>query len=248
VTTSTPGTTQDQPSPLDSGGVRPPPGQRAGGAAAVYLAVALLLAIPYFLLVVDYPGAHTVADQVVLIAENYPSMYAMYLVTYVLFGIAVGVLALALGDRLRADAPVTVRVATLIGLSWSFVLMASGLIFAHGMTIVRGFAATDPERAVLTWQAVEPIAQGLGGAGGEVLGGLWALLVSLVALRGGALPKPLNWLGLVSGAFGLASVVPPLRHAAIVFGLLQIPWFAWLGVVLLITEDRRDATVRAAMG
>jgi hypothetical protein len=238
MTTIAPVTTQVRTPPMNTGDVRAVRGQRAGGAAAVYLAVALLLAIPYFLLVVDYPSAKSSADQVVLIVEYYPSMYAMYLATYVFFGIAVGVLALALWDRLRAEAPSTVRVATLFGLSWSFTLVASGMIFAHGITAVEGLAATDHERAVLTWQAVEPIALGLGGAGGEVLGGPWVLLVSLVALRGGALPKPLAWLGVVIGAVGFASVVPPVREAAMVFGLLQIPWFVWLGVVLMKNDPR----------
>ena len=83
--------------------------RKAGGVAALYLAFALLAAIPYFLVVVDYPGATTAADKVDLIVDHYPSMYAVYLLTYVLFGIAVGVVALTLGERLRPDAPATIR-------------------------------------------------------------------------------------------------------------------------------------------
>jgi hypothetical protein len=64
--------------------------QKAGGVAAIYLALALVAAIPYFLLVVDYPSATTAADKVALVVDNYASMYAVYLGTYVLFGIAVG--------------------------------------------------------------------------------------------------------------------------------------------------------------
>ena len=83
--------------------------QKAGGVAALYLALAYLAAMPYFLLVVDYQGATTAADKVALIVGNYASMYAMYLVTYVFFGIALGVLAFALlrqaaGRRARHDA------------------------------------------------------------------------------------------------------------------------------------------------
>lgn len=201
--------------------------------AALYLALALLAAIPYFLLVVDYPTATTAADKVALITDHYPSLYVVYLATYVLFGIAVGVLALSLHDRLRADDPVTVRVATLIGLLWSFALVASGMAFTYGMTAIEALAAN--ERAA-TWQAIEPIALALGGAGGELLGGLWVLLISLVVVRGSALPKALGWLGVVIGVVGLTSVVPPLHDAAVVFGLLQIVWFSWLGVTLVTTR------------
>ena len=223
--------------------------QTAGGVAALYLVLTLLGAIPYFLLVVDYPSATTAADKIGLVVDHYASMYAVYLATYVLFGIAVGVLALALHDRLHADDPVAARVATLIGLVWSFALVASGLIFAYGMTTIEALAASD--RAA-TWQAVEPVALALGGAGGELLGGLWVLLISLVVLRGSALPKALGWLGVLIGDGGLTSVVPTLARAAVGFGLLQIVWFVWLGVVLLksgtLPVDARSATTLQLAG
>ena len=65
--------------------------QKAGGVAALYLALTYLAAMPYFLLVVDYQSATTVAEKVALIVGSYPSMYAMYIATYVLGGIALGV-------------------------------------------------------------------------------------------------------------------------------------------------------------
>jgi len=197
----------------------------------------LLAAIPYFLLVVDYPSASTAAEKVALIVGNYPSMYAMYLVTYVVFGLALGVVALVLYDRLRGDAPFVARAAVVVGLLWSAALVASGLVTTYGMTTVEALAKTDRAQAALAWQAIEPVALGLGGAGGELLGGLWVLLVSWVVLRGGALSKAFGWFGVVIGVVGLASVVPPLHDAAIVFGLLQIVWFVWLGVALLRTKE-----------
>jgi hypothetical protein len=210
---------------------------KAGGVAALYLALALLAAIPYFLLVVDYPSASIAAEKVALIVGNYPSMYAMYLVTYVVFGLALGVVALVLYDRLRGDAPFVARAAVVVGLLWSAALVTSGLVTTYGMTTIEALAKTDRAQAALAWQAIEPVALGLGGAGGELLGGLWVLLVSWVVLRGGALSKAFGWFGVVIGVVGLASVVPPLHDAAIVFGLLQIVWFVWLGVALLRTKE-----------
>ncbi len=212
--------------------------QKAGGAAAVYIALALLAAMAYFLLVVDYMGARTAAEKVALIAANHASMYAMYLATYVFYGIALGVLAFALYDRMKDRAPAAMRAATAIGLLWSFALVASGMIFNYGMTTIMGLAATDQGQAQATWLAIESVAQALGGAGGEILGGLWILPVSLVALRSGALPKLLGWFGAAVGAVGLASVVPPLRDASIAFGLLLIAWFVWVGAVLMKTKAR----------
>lgn len=220
--------------------------QRAGGIAALYLAAAYVAAMPYFLLVVDYPGAITAADRVTLILGNQASMYGMYLVTYVVFGIALGVLGLALYGRLGPVAPFAARVATAIGLCWSFALIASGMVFNYGMTTVASLAQTDRAGAVVAWQAIEPIAQGLGGAGGELLGGLWVLLVSWIALRNRALPKILSWLGIAIGAAGLASVVPQLQSLAYAFGMLQIVWFAWLGVTMI--RERPEGASHRALG
>ena len=222
--------------------------QKAGGIAALYLALAYLAAMPYFLLVVDYPSATTAADRVALVVGNYASMYAMYLVTYVIFGIVLGVLALSLHDRLRAEAPFTARIATAVGLLWSFALVACGMVFTYGMTTIVALSKTDPAQAVLTWQAIEPVALGLGGAGGEILGGLWVLLVSWMALRGGALPKALGWLGVAVGTLGLTSVVPPLHDAGIAFGLLQIVWFVWLGLSLTSTRATASAVTEVGGG
>jgi len=216
-------------------------GQRAGGVAALYLALAYLAAMPYFLVVVDYPGATTVADKVALVVDNYSSMYAMYLATYVFFGIVLGVLVFALYDRLRAFAPSTMRIATAVGLLWSFALVTSGMVFNYGMTSIVSLADTDLTQARVAWQAIEPVAQGLGGAGGEVLGGVWVLLVSWVALRSGALSKALGWLGIAVGTLGLVSIVPPLHEAAYAFGLLQIVWFVWLGVTMTTKPAAAEA-------
>jgi Domain of unknown function (DUF4386) len=216
--------------------------QKGGGVAALYLALALLGAIPYFLVVVDYPGATTAADKVDLIVHHYPSMYAVYLLTYVAFGLAVGVLALTLWERLRPDAQASVRIATAIGLLWAVVLVGSGLIFTYGMTTVHDLASTDYANAVTTWRSVEPVALALGGAGGELLGGLWVLMVSAVVVRGDRLPRRLGWLGLVIGVIGIASVLPPLSDATVAFGLLQIVWFAWLAGVLLTTKATARTT------
>ena len=210
--------------------------QKAGGVAALYIALALLAAMPYFLLVVDYGSAATIAEKVALIVANYASTYAVYFVTYVFYGFALGVLAFALYDRLQAHAPATMRAATAMGLLWSVALVTSGMVWNYGMTTVVGLAKTNPTQAEVVWQSVEPVAEALGGAGGEILGGLWILLLSVVALRSGALPKFLGWFGIIIGVAGLTSVVPQLHDAAIVFGLALIVWFAWVGVILMRTK------------
>ncbi len=215
--------------------------QKVGGLAALYLAAAFVVAMPFFLVFVKYPSIVDPVEKVALLVRNHDSMRVMYLITYVIFGIVLAVLALALHTRLRDRAPALTQAATTVGLIWAVMLVASGMIFNAGVAAVVELHATNPAQAVSAWQAIEPVAQGLGGSGGELLGGLWVLLVSLAALRTGALPKVLNWLGVAIGAAGVLSVVPALNDVAYGFGLLVIVWFAWLGIAMLRTTSRAAA-------
>ena len=125
------------------------------------------------------------------------------------------------------------QAATAVGLIWAALLVASGLVFNAGMGAVVALYPTDPNQAVSMWQAIEPVSDGLSCADGEILGGLWVLLVSIADLRVGGFSRALGWFGVVVGAIGLASVIPPLTDLAILFGLAQIGWFVWLGFSML---------------
>jgi hypothetical protein len=48
--------------------------QKAGGIAALYIAVAYLAAIPYFLVLVNYPSVVDPVQKVILLRDNYLSM------------------------------------------------------------------------------------------------------------------------------------------------------------------------------
>jgi hypothetical protein len=156
---------------------------------------------------------------------------------YVFFGFFLIVFSLALYNRLKAGAPALMQVATVIGIIWAGSLIASGMIANAGLATIVPLYATDPAQAALTWQAIESVANGLGNANGEILGGLMTFLISLAALRAGELPKGLNILGLAVGAVGIITIIPALNALVAVFGLAQIIWFIWMGIVLL----RRNA-------
>src|SRR5665811_972155 len=118
--------------------------QRAGGLSALYLALAYLVAMPYFLIAVDYLNVTNPTEKVALLAEHQSSMTAMYLITYVIFGIVLAVLSLTLYRRMKDEAPVMMQAATAVGLIWAVVLVASGLVFTTAwrrsppsMTVIR---------------------------------------------------------------------------------------------------------------
>ena len=207
--------------------------QKSGGIAALYMAISHLIGIVIFLVILDYLSITDPAQKVALNVDKQMVIFSTNLLMYVFFGFFLIVLSLALYDRLKSGAPAIMQVATAIGIIWAGSLIASGMVANAGLATVVSIYAKDPAQAALTWQGIETVANGLGNANGEILGGLWVLLVSLAALRTGGLPKGLNTLGLLVGAVGIISIIPGLTDLVGVFGLGQIIWFVWLGIVLL---------------
>lgn len=218
--------------------------QRSGGLAALYLAVAYLVGLVLFIVVLDYVNITDAAQKVALIVEKQMVFFTTNLLLYVFFGIFLVILALALYDRLKAGAPALMQVATVIGIIWAGSLVASGMISNAGLVPTAALYAVDPAQAALTWQGIEIVADGIGNGNGEILGGVWILLVSLAALRTGGLPKSLTILGLLTGVVGIISLLPGLTDLVALFGLSQMVWYAWVGIVLLRSNAVAVATER----
>ena len=193
--------------------------QKSGAFAAFYLAAAYIIGIALFLVVLDYPSITDPAQKVALLVEQQAVIFWTNLLMYVFFGLVLVVLALALYDRLKERAPALAQVATVFAIIWAGSLVASGMVANAGIAPVLALYATDPAQAALTWQGFETVASGLGNGNGEILGGVWTLLISLAALRSGGLPKALNFLGLMVGALGIVSILPGLADLVGMFGL-----------------------------
>jgi len=215
--------------------------QKSGGIAALYMAIAHLIGIIIFLVVLDYLNITDPAQKVALNVDKQKVIFSTNLLMYVFFGFALIVLSLALYDRMKSGASALMQVATAIGIIWAGSLIASGMAANAGLATVVALYAKDPAQAIMTFQAIEAVTSGLGNANGEILGGPWTLLVSLAALRVGGLPKGLNILGLLVGAVGIITIIPTLNALTGVFGLGQIIWFVWLGIVLLRSDPSRTA-------
>lgn len=216
--------------------------QKFGGFAALYLAAAYLIGIAIFLVVLDYPSITDPAQKVTLNIDKQMVVFSTNLLLYVIFGFGLIVLSLALYDRMKSGAPALMQVATAVGIVWAGSLIASGMVANAGLATVVALYTIDPVQAVLTFQGIEAMANGLGNANGEILGGIWALLVSLAALRTSGLPKGLGILGLVVGMLGILSLIPISTVALVsLFGVIGVAWYIWLGIVLLRNNPGKPA-------
>jgi hypothetical protein len=217
--------------------------QKFGGFSALYMAVAYLIGMLLFIVVLNSFGITDPAQKVALNVDKQMVIFSTNLLMYVFFGFFLIVLSVALYDRVKSGAPAIMQVATAIGIIWAGSLIASGMVANAGLAAIVPLYAKDPAQAALSWQAIEAVVSGLGNGNGEILGGLWTLLVSIAALRAGGLPRGLNILGLAVGAVGIISLIPALTGTlGGVFGLSQIVWFVWLGIVLLRSNPVKKLT------
>jgi hypothetical protein len=204
--------------------------QKMGGIAALYAGVAFIVGMLGFLLVVGWPDDPV--QQVAVLVNNQVSLHILYVIVYQIWAVFLVVLTLALYERLKADSPAVMQTATAIGIIWATVVIASGMIFNIGMDNVVDLYGEDPAQATTVWLVIESVSDAIGGAN-EILGGLWVLLISWAALQSRGLPRALNYLGIVIGAAGILSALPGLGDVGLIFGLVQIVWFIWVGIVML---------------
>ena len=215
--------------------------QKMGGIAALYEAAAYIVGMIGFLTVVDVTSVADPVQKVALMADNLAFLYILHLIVYVVWGIFMIVLALALYERLKAGSPAIMQIATVIGIFWGCVIIISGMIHNVGMQNVVDLYGVDPTQAGTVWLMIDSVLGGLAGSN-EVIGGIWILLVSWTALRTGELSRVLNYLGVVVGVAGIISIVPALAEIFItIFALGQIVWFIWLGIVLLRSNPGKTA-------
>jgi hypothetical protein len=206
--------------------------QKMGGIGALIAAATFVIGLAMFATIFgDFVFAADSAAAVELIGDNQPALYAWNVTIMIVFGVALVPLVLAIRDRLDARSPLA-RVATVFGLIWSGAIIAAGMINNIAYGTVADLQATDPEMAATVWAGLDAVAKGLGG-GNEILGGVWVLGLSIVALRARLFPRWTNYLGVIMGVAGLMTVIPPLEAVGAVFGLGLIAWFVAVGITLI---------------
>lgn len=207
---------------------------KIGGAASFICAATYIFGFVLLLtlLAPSGYGSETADAEKILafINENTGLMLTWNLVIYVINGISLGVLAIALADRFPTVFQGFVRG---FGLMWATLVIAAGMVANVGISAALAKFSTAPEAAVQLWDTLSAVENGLGG-GNEIVGGVWAIVIAIAALSSGQLPRVFAWFSIVIGGSGLLTVVPQLGEApGAIFGLGYILWFVWIGFMLL---------------
>jgi uncharacterized protein DUF4386 len=209
--------------------------QKMGGIAALIDAATYLVSLGLFFTLLA-PMGNTDLDFGQFMAffiENQTLVFIWHLTMYMVNGVFLVILALALYERLKASSPAMAQTATVFGLIWAALVFTSGLITNHGLNVVVDLYGKNPAQAATVKLLLDAVTLGIDSSD-RFLGCLWVLLISWAAMRAEGLPKALNYLGMVLGVAGLISTAAPvLKDLGVAFGLGIIVWWIWLGIVML---------------
>jgi hypothetical protein len=209
--------------------------QKMGGIAALIGAATNLFALVMLITLApsgldsDDPGL-----AVAFFADNQAFMRVLNIVMYLVFGVSLIFLSLALYERLKAGSPVLAQAVTTFGLLWAFLVIVIGTLSINDVSTVVKLHGDNPAQAATVWLMLDSVETGLGGGGGETMvNALWFLLLGWAALRARELTRVLNYLGLVTGAAGILSVVLALPALTAVYAFGLIIWLVWIGIFML---------------
>jgi hypothetical protein len=207
--------------------------QKWGGIAALGHAAAYIVALVLGLILI-FPILNAAPDQYLkFLAANQALVYLWNLISYWGSAITLVIMVLALYEQLKGRSPALMQTATVFGLIWAGLIIASGNLMLHNLGVVAALYSNDPAQAATTWTALEAVENGIV-SGNELVGSLWVLLLSLAALRTGGLTRALNYLGVVLSVAGILTMIPALAETMImIFGPAMIVWSIWAGIIML---------------
>jgi len=209
--------------------------QKAGGLAALAHAFAylagIILAVTLIFPVLD----GDITRYFEFVRDNPYLMHGWILIAYWGSAIAVVFMGLSLYHRLNSGSPVLVQAATVFGLIWAGLIIASANLMLNDFRVITDIFAKDASLAPSAWTILEAVENGII-SGNELVGSLWVTLISIAALRKGGLPKALNILGIALGVLGIFTLAPNIADfmwVAFAFGMGMVVWSIWLGIILL---------------
>ena len=219
--------------------------QLFSGFSAIGEGIIYILAFLYFGAIWEFPHGGDSTQIMSFLREHQFSFSAINFLMYIVFGCLLAILVIGINQRLLDKCPALMQVATLFGAVWVGLVVASGMISNIGLASILNIASENPDKALEVWGVINIIVESLGG-GNELIGGLWVLLLSVAAVRAKEFSLPLNCLGVVVGSAGILTVYPA-EILTEIFGVSQIIWFFWLGVVLIRnTQANKTLTSDAA--
>ena len=178
------------------------------------------VAFIYFDAFWTYPFEGSPLEKMVYLAENQFAFSVIYFLLYAVFGIFLAFLVIGLYEQIRPANDAFAEAASVFGIARVALVIASVMLAHVGLPHAIDLMDLSPEDAFEMWRLISVLIESLGG-GNELVGGLWMLLISPAALKAKVFPQWLNYLGLIVGISGIATIYPDDVLTEI-FGITQI--------------------------
>ena len=206
--------------------------QKLGGFCSISLGLIYIIAFIVYGGILEYPKVNaTEIDRLNFLSDNLAILSTINLISYVLFGILLAVLVVSIHQRIKDQLPNLSILASVFGIIWVGLVIASGMIANIGLNSVVEIGIEEPQKAISIWTSIGIVSEGLGG-GNEIVGAIWVLLLSIAAFKQSFFSKLLIFLGLFVAFAGILTILPYDLFKEI-FGISQIVWFVWIGIALI---------------
>lgn len=206
--------------------------QKVGGFCSILLGAIYIIAFIVYGGILEYPKANaTEIERLNFLSDNYVMLSTTNLLSYVIFGILLAVLVVSIHQRIKDYLPNLSLLTSVFGIIWVGLVIASGMIANIGLNSVIEIGIEEPQKAISIWTSVGIVSEGLGG-GNEIVGGVWVLLLTILAFKYSIFSKPLNLLGLLVALAGILTILP-FDVFKEIFGISQIAWFIWIGIAMI---------------
>jgi Domain of unknown function (DUF4386) len=209
--------------------------QIAGGVSALIASATYLFAMVFVFTTLAPMADPTLSFEKYLdfLKANHRLVFVWHFSMYLINGVCLVVLSLALYERIKSQAPIIIKMATVLGIIWASFVFLSGLLTIHGTEAFISLNDNDPAQAQTLKKTIETITMSIDYSD-RFLGCLWVGLVSFAGFKTGALPKALNIFGITIGTLGLVgTAITSLTAIGYAFGMGVMVWWFFLGVFML---------------
>ena len=158
--------------------------QKMGGFAALIGAATNLFALVSLLTLLEPKGygSDDPGKIVAFLADNQALMRAWYVIIWLVFGVSMIFLSLALYERLKSGSPARAQAVTTFGLIYAVLVIVIGALSINNLSTVVELYGKSPAQAATVWLTLDSVETGLGGGGGETMvNALWFLLLGWAA-------------------------------------------------------------------
>jgi len=143
--------------------------QKFGGIAALIGAATNLFALVMLLTLLEPKGygSDDPGQIVAFLADNQALMRVWDIIIYLVFGVSMIFLSLALYERLKAGSPALAQAVTTFGLIYAVLVIVIGTLAINNLSTVVKLYGENPAQAAMVWLTLDSVETGLGAGGGK---------------------------------------------------------------------------------